>query len=228
MRKETLSLYEQEFERMDLILKGIVTGFLLSIMVGPVFFVLLETSIMKGVKAAIAFDIGVLLNDVVYIIIAFLFFNQVEQLQQGDDNSALKLIGGVLFIIYGVISFFKKVKGVEIEALGSEGQNLKGYLLLGLKGFLLNLANPLVIFYWFSVMTLAAENGSESSSRMVVFLATILITFFSFDLLKIIGAKSLRPLVTNRLLKGLNRLIGIVFAAFGVVLISQGIIGLTS
>ena len=88
---------------MDLILKGIVTGFLLSIMVGPVFFVLLETSIMKGVKAAIAFDIGVLLNDVVYIIIAFLFFNQVEQLQQGDDNSALKLIGGVLFIIYGVI-----------------------------------------------------------------------------------------------------------------------------
>lgn len=213
---------------MDLILKGIVTGFLLSIMVGPVFFVLLETSIMKGVKAAIAFDIGVLLNDVVYIIIAFLFFNQVEQLQQGDDNSALKLIGGVLFIIYGVISFFKKVKSIEIEALGSEGQNLKGYLLLDLKGFLLNLANPLVIFYWFSVMTLAAENGSESSSRMVVFLATILITFFSFDLLKIIGAKSLRPLVTNRLLKGLNRLIGIVFAAFGVVLISQGIIGLTS
>ena len=213
---------------MDLILKGIVTGFLLSIMVGPVFFVLLETSIRKGAKAAIAFDIGVLLNDVVYIIIAFLFFNQVEQLQQGDDNSALKLIGGVLFIIYGVISFFKKVKGVEIEELGSEGRNLKGYLLLGLKGFLLNLANPLVIFYWFSVMTLAAEEGSESNSRMLVFLGTILITFFSFDLLKIIGAKSLRPLVTNKLLKGLNRLIGIVFAAFGVVLIAQGIIGLTS
>ena len=230
MRKETLSLYEQEFERMDLILKGIVTGFLLSIMVGPVFFVLLETSIRKGAKAAIAFDIGVLLNDVVYIIIAFLFFNQVEQLQQGDDNSALKLIGGGLFIIYGVINFFKKVKGVAIDELGSEGHNLKGYLILGLKGFLLNLANPLVIFYWFSVMTLAAETTGESdgSSKMILFLGTILITFFSFDLLKIIGAKSLRPLVTNRLLKGLNRLIGIVFAAFGVVLIAQGIIGLTS
>lgn len=215
---------------MDLILKGIVTGFLLSIMVGPVFFVLLETSIRKGVKAAIAFDIGVLLNDVVYIIIAFLFYNQVKQLQQGDDNSALLLIGGVLFIIYGSYNFFKKVKGVEIEAIGSGGENLKGYLLLGLKGFLLNLANPLVIFYWFSVMTLATNEGAESdgSSRMIVFLATILITFFSFDFLKIIGAKSLRPLVTNKLLKGLNRLIGIVFASFGVVLIAQGIIGLTS
>ena len=213
---------------MDLILKGIVTGFLLSIMVGPVFFVLLETSIRKGIKAAIAFDIGVLLNDVVYIIIAFLFFNQVEQLQQGDDNSALKLIGGTLFIVYGVFNFFKKVKGVEINEMGSETGNLKGYLILGLKGFLLNLANPLVIFYWFSVMTLAAEDGGDtgSGSRMIVFLATILITFFSFDFLKIIGAKSLRHLVTNRLLKGLNRLIGIVFVAFGVVLITQGIIGL--
>ena len=215
---------------MDLILKGIVTGFLLSIMVGPVFFLLLETSIRKGIKAAIAFDIGVLLNDVVYIIIAFLFFNQVEQLQQGDDNSALKLIGGGLFIVYGTFNFFKKVKGVEINELGSEAGNFKGYLILGLKGFLLNLANPLVIFYWFSVMTLAAEDGNSSGneSRMIVFLATILITFFSFDLLKIIGAKSLRPLVTNRLLKGLNRLIGIVFVAFGVVLITQGIIGLTT
>lgn len=214
---------------MDLILKGIVTGFLLSIMVGPVFFVLLETSIRKGAKAAIAFDIGVLLNDIVYIIIAFLFFNQVEQLSQGDDNSVLKLIGGSLFIVYGVFNFFKKVKGVEVTPLGSEGGNLKGYLVLGLKGFLLNLANPLVIFYWFSVMTLAAEDGSssENATSMIVFLATILITFFSFDLLKILGAKSLRPLVTNRLLKGLNRLIGIVFVAFGVVLIAQGIIGLT-
>ena len=48
---------------MDLVLKGIVTGFILSIMVGPVFFVLLETSIKKGVRAALAFDLGVLLND---------------------------------------------------------------------------------------------------------------------------------------------------------------------
>lgn len=213
---------------MDLILKGIVTGFLLSIMVGPVFFVLLETSIRKGIKAAVAFDLGVLLNDIVYIIIAFLFFNQVEQLQQGDDNSALKLIGGSLFIVYGVFNFFKKVKGVEINEMGSETGNFKGYLILGLKGFLLNLANPLVIFYWFSVMTLAAEDGGSNGneSRMILFLATILITFFSFDFLKIIGAKSLRPLVTNRLLKGLNRLIGIVFVAFGVVLITQGVIGL--
>ena len=214
---------------MDLILKGIVTGFILSIMIGPVFFVLLETSIRKGAKAAIAFDLGVLLNDLVYIAIAFLFYNQVDKLSSGDDNSVVRIIGGSLFLVYGLYSLLKKLKSFEMTPLGEEAQNLKGYLLLGLKGFLLNLANPMVIFYWFSVMTLGAKDAAEggSSYTMIIFISSILITFFSIDLLKIIGAKSLRPLVTDKLLKGLNRLIGIVFISFGVVLLFQGILFLT-
>ena len=215
---------------MELILKGIVTGFILSIMVGPVFFVLLETSIRKGIKAAIAFDLGVVLNDIVYIGIAFVFFNQVKALQSGDDNSIIRLVGGLLFLAYGIYNFMKKVKGIEIEKIdGLSGHSVKDYLLLALKGFVLNLANPMVVFYWFSVMTLGAKDATSHGpdNSMLVFLASILITFFSIDVLKIIGAKSLRPLVTNKVLKGLNRLIGIVFVAFGAVLLAQGIIGLT-
>lgn len=213
---------------MDLIAKGIVTGFILSIMIGPVFFVLLETSIRKGIRAAIAFDVGVILNDIVYIAIAFFFYNQVDSLSKGHDNSLLRLIGGVLFICYGIYNFFKHVKEFDIEDDKTDVKNSRGYLLLALKGFLLNLANPLVVFYWFSVMTLGAKDAAEGGSAhsMFIFISAILITFFAIDLLKIVGAKSLRPLVTHKLLAGLNRLIGIVFFGFGAVLIAQGIIGL--
>ncbi|MBL1279929.1 MAG: LysE family transporter [Fluviicola sp.] len=215
---------------MDLILKGIVYGFLLSIMVGPVFFVLLETSIRKGVKAAIAFDIGVVLSDILYIGIAFAFYSQVKQLSAGDDNSVIRIVGGTLFLAYGAHNFIKKVKGVQVPNVdGFSGHSIKDYTLLALKGFVLNLANPMVVFYWFSIMTLGAKDAAEggNSSSMLFFLGSIIITFFSIDVLKIIGAKSLRPLITDRVLKGLNRLVGIVFVAFGVVLIAQGIIGLT-
>ena len=214
---------------MDLILKGIVTGFILSIMVGPVFFVLLETSIRKGVKAAIAFDLGVVINDILYIAIAYVFYNQVETLSQGNDNSVLRIVGGSVFLAFGIYNFFKKVKGIKIDDVGVVRTNARGYFLLGLKGFLLNLANPMVIFYWFSVMTLGAKDQTEegAGTSMLVFIIAILITFFSIDLLKIIGAKSLRPLVTKKLLRGLNMLIGMVFAVFATVLILQGIIGLT-
>ena len=156
---------------MDLIAKGIVTGFVLSIMIGPVFFVLLETSIRKGIRAAIAFDLGVILNDIVYIAIAFFFYNQVESLSSGQDNSLLRLIGGVLFIAYGIYNFFKHVKEFDLEDDNDDVKNSRGYLLLALKGFLLNLANPLVVFYWFSVMTLGAKDAAEGGSVHSMFIS---------------------------------------------------------
>ena len=136
---------------MELILKGIVTGFILSIMIGPVFFVLLETSIRKGIKAALFFDFGVLLNDIVYILIAFVFYKEVNALFESQDNSVLRFIGGGLFISYGAYYFFlKKVNAKDLETNLDGDAPSVNYMFLLIKGFLLNLANPMVVFYWFS------------------------------------------------------------------------------
>jgi threonine/homoserine/homoserine lactone efflux protein len=54
------------------ILAGVPWGIFLSFMIGPVFFILLETSILKGFRAAIVFDLGVILGDIVFIGIAYL------------------------------------------------------------------------------------------------------------------------------------------------------------
>ncbi len=208
----------------ELILKGIVTGFILAIMIGPVFFILLETSIRRGIRAAIAFDLGVLLSDALYIMIAYVFYAEVSSILSGEKQELMKLVGGILFLIYGVVSFFKRTKQININEDGDTIQGIKYYVLLGVKGFLLNLANPMVIFYWFSVITLGAKNEGHNEPRFYIlyFLAAILITFFSLDILKILGAKMLRSLVTERVLIALNQLIGIVFASFGIFLILQG------
>ena len=73
------------------------------------------------------------------------------------------------------------------------------------KGFILNFFNPMVIFYWFSILTI---HGKESQ---LPFVLIILITYFSIDFLKILGAKKLRPLVTEKRLNTLNHFIGIIF-----------------
>ena len=91
----------------DLTIKGIVTGFILSIMIGPVFFVLLETSIRKGARAALALDLGVLLSDLVYILIAYVFYSEVAALNSGEKSGLLKIIGGSLFMLFAFITFFK-------------------------------------------------------------------------------------------------------------------------
>lgn len=212
----------------ELTIKGIVTGFILSIMIGPVFFVILETSIRRGVKAALALDLGVLISDLVYILIAYVFYSEVSGLINGENKGILKLIGGILFVIYGALTYFKKTKEEKVDEVGNVVQKSNDYFMLALKGFLLNFANPLVIFYWFSVITMGAKNSEHAGTNensILFFLGVILVTFFSFDLLKILGAKKLRPLVTEKLLVALNHLIGIVFFGFGIFLIIQGIMG---
>lgn len=195
-------------------------------MIGPVFFVLLETSIRRGVRAALALDLGVFLSDVLYILIAYVFYSEVSSLTSGKNSGILKIVGGSLFLIYGVVTYVKKVKEMKVDEIGNVVQKTGDYAMLALKGFILNIANPLVIFYWFSVMTLGSKNSQyadDHENSILLFLAVILITFFSFDLLKIFGAKKLRPLVTDKLLIALNHLIGIVFVGFGIFLIIQGI-----
>ncbi|MEX0313924.1 MAG: LysE family translocator, partial [Allomuricauda sp.] len=47
---------------------AIPLGFLLSFMIGPVFFVLLETSATKGFRAGLSFNVGVIVADIVFLL----------------------------------------------------------------------------------------------------------------------------------------------------------------
>ena len=59
------------------ILTAIPLGILLAFTIGPVFFVLLETSITKGFRAAMVFDLGVICGDLIFILIAYFSTNQL-------------------------------------------------------------------------------------------------------------------------------------------------------
>lgn len=193
-------------------------------MLGPAFFVLLETSIRKGIRAALAFDAGVLISDLVYIVFAYVFVKQVEALTSGGDNALIIFIGGVLFCLYGIFSYRKKVKEHTFDETANKMRNSKDYWVLFVKGLALNVANPLVVFYWFSVLALGKSASTDPfvGWDVILYISTILLVFFSIDILKIIGAKKLRPFITTAVLKSLNRIIGIVLISFGVFLIVKG------
>ena len=210
---------------MQFFLQAIGIGFLLSVMVGPVFFVLLETSITKGIRAALALDIGVFISDILYIMFALSFVDQISSINSGENKLIFGFIGGSIFIIYGIFYFFKKSKMVDLtleaENTSKEvGVAPKDYLLLGLKGFILNIANPAVIFYWLSILSLAAQsvpdNTKNPNTWILLFISILLGTYFSIDVLKVFTAKRLRTLVNQNLLNALNILIGVIFFLTGI------------
>ncbi|MEP5940097.1 LysE family transporter, partial [Maribacter dokdonensis] len=76
-------------------------GFFLSFMVGPVFFVLLQTSAVKGFRAAITFDLGVLFADVLFILVAY--FSSFQLLENLSNQPGLYVFGGVILLVYGLV-----------------------------------------------------------------------------------------------------------------------------
>lgn len=219
------------FVSMEYVFQAIGIGFLLSIMIGPVFFVLLETSITKGFKAALIFDAGVLLSDLFYIVISLFFAYQLKGLGDVKNNLILSVLGGTLFIAYGVYNlFFKQVKmgaeALDQDLLDSEDKAIKSNKnkdnsMLVLKGFMLNLLNPGVVIYWLAIIAKGFDLVApyDSDAHIVIFIAIILITFFGIDCLKAYVANKIKPLVTVKLLSGLNILIGIIFLGTGIFLI---------
>lgn len=196
-------------------------GFLLAFAVGPVFFTLIETSITKGFKAGLSFDLGAIFADIVFIVIAY--YSTSKILEKVKDDPGLLIFGGAVLIVYGVISYIRTVKSFikiarEHYAVKVK-KNLSG---LFLKGFLLNFVNFGVLAGWIGTIIMA--NALTSSENGVfLFLATVLITFFATDILKITLAKTLKSKMTPRIIIKTRKWVSILIIGFGVILLIQGI-----
>ncbi|WOD45014.1 LysE family translocator [Hwangdonia lutea] len=204
----------------DDILAAIPFGIILAFTIGPVFFVLLETSATKGFKSALIFDCGVMFADVLFIIVAFFSTNRL--LEKVKDDPGFLIFGGVLLVTYGIISFVKTSKSFrEIVREYHKIQIKKGYGKLFLKGFLLNFINIGVLLGWIAFIVLA-NSLTETTTGVITFLSTILIVYFLVDLVKIAIAKKLKNRLTPRLIFKSKKIIALVILGFGILLLVQG------
>lgn len=204
----------------DDIIAAIPFGFILAFTIGPVFFVLLETSATKGFRSALIFDCGVMLADIVFILVAFFSTNKLLEKIKDDPN--FLIFGGVLLLAYGLISFIKTSK--SFRSIVKEYHKVeikKGYGKLFLKGFLLNFINIGVLLGWVAFIVLG-NSLTSSTDGVIVFLSTILIVYFLVDLIKIVVAKKLRSKLTPRLIYKTKKIIALVILGFGVLLFVQG------
>lgn len=203
----------------DDILAAIPFGIILAFTIGPVFFVLLETSATKGFRSALIFNLGVMLADAIFIVVAFFSTNRL--LESIKDDPSFLIFGGVLLVAYGIISFTKASKSFrEIVREYHRVEIKKGYGKLFLKGFLLNFINIGVLLGWVAFIVIA-NSITSSEDGVIVFLSTILIVYFLVDLVKMVVAKKLKNKLTPRLIFKTKKIISLVILCFGVLLLVQ-------
>lgn len=203
------------------ILAGVPWGIFLSFMIGPVFFILLETSITKGFRAALAFDLGVVLGDVFFIAIAYL--GSYRLIKSLEDKPALFIFGGMIMLAYGIISFVKLKKEQRINIDEIDRDILKrDYASLFVKGFLLNAINVGVLGFWMAIIISVGPKLEMQTSRMMTFFTAVIVTYLIIDCLKILLAKQLKSKMTPVNILKIKKGISVILMVFGVVLIVQG------
>ena len=198
---------------------ALTSGLILAFMIGPVFFVLLETAATRGFRASISFNIGVLLADVVFIGIAYL--SSYQLLENLSNASGLYVFGGAILIVYGLMMFLKKPTREMLDpSRAKEGKH--GYIQLFVKGFLLNFINVGVLVIWLGVILVVGPAVENDPKRLFVFLGIMLVTYFTIDIGKIILAKQLKHFLTPRRIFKVKKLLGLVLIICGLVLAIKG------
>lgn len=204
------------------ILLAIPWAFLLAISIGPGFFLLLETSITKGFKAAFIFDLGIVFSDLIFILIAYFATNQL--LAQLKDNPVIFIIGGLIMSTYGIVSYIslKKKFNEKIDVDDEEDIKKNNYLGLFFKGFFLNVINIGILGFWMMVIITQGPQLEMKPLRIFTFFASTLFFYLAIDVFKILVAKQLKHKLTPTNIYKIKRIISIVILIFGAFLILQG------
>jgi threonine/homoserine/homoserine lactone efflux protein len=190
------------------VLSGIGFGLLLTVMVGPVFFALLQTSLHEGFKAGVHLAGGVLLSDACWIAVTYFFASQVDL--AGQYRVYAGWIGGLLLVLFGASMVFARLKVKDVDDNKSTV-----HAKFVLRGFLLNSFNPAVPLFWLGVISVLKLKENYQSIHEAFFFASVLTTVFATDVFKSYVAHLLKRLLRPAVLLWINRSVGIVLAVIG-------------
>ncbi len=201
-------------------LPAVPLGILLSFSFGPLFFILLETSISKGIKQAFFIDVGVVAADITFFSVAYF---GASKLITEENQPALFVLGGVLLSSYGVLSFFKTYKKRKKQQKGKvkviQTPNLFS---LAIKGYLLNIINVAVLFFWTGVLFVIGPKFEMETGKIWFFFLATVSTYIIVNLCKYYFASKLKTKLTDSILYKMKQVLNLFVFVFGVYLVVSG------
>jgi len=197
--------------------QGLLVGLTFAVLLGPGFFALVQTCIHSGFRAGVCLSAGIFLSDVFVLLLCFFGITQFFGVDP-RNNVCFQIIGRMVLTILGFYTFNKRI----VQTYPCQNRKLislwnRNYLYV-IKGFFLNVFNPGIWFIWITItVSITARYGANDRSTGI-FLAGILSTTLTADLLKCIVSHHISRFCGTQTMTRINHVIGIVLIVFGVVL----------
>ena len=200
---------------MSYILEGILGGLSLAILLGPIFIVLIQTSIEHGLRAGVTVGTGIWTSDLIIIVGFYVFLKEIKEVAENPDFIFwFGAIGGIILFLFGIYLFVRKTE-LDYSKIKITAKQFLGYWT---KGFLINTINPFTFIFWLSFITSLVITRHLDQKDSSLLLGSIFVTIVVTDTLKVILSKMIRNRLNAHLLSKINKIAGIAVAIFGMVI----------
>jgi threonine/homoserine/homoserine lactone efflux protein len=195
---------------LEIILQGILTGFIVSLSFGAGFFSLIQTSIKRGIYRAMYISFGVIASDTIFILFsvfstAFISHELIKYEHQ------IRIGGMIVLVAMGIYSLIKHSR-VSSSALNDD-PHVMYYVS---KGFLINTFNPINALTWIGVAVFLESALQYSMQEIVVYFGLVLCSIFGTQMLVVYSANKLKDWLSEKIVHRFNIIVGITFIALGI------------
>ncbi len=208
----------------DALLKGLAISLLLIFSVGPVIFTTIKQSINHGRRGGFSFIAGVWISDAIWVILSNGFSEAIKTLL--DFKIPIGIAGCLFLIGMGIyFSFIKKIEPRRVQepteiagdVITAAGKKTNYFAILS-SGFIINTLNPAVISFW---VLMAASLASVYSlyDRIIIFSTCLGVNMLA-DVGKVLGAGYIGKKLSDRVILMINRVSGVLYLVFGVVILA--------
>jgi threonine/homoserine/homoserine lactone efflux protein len=199
------------------LLYGLVTGFVMSISLGAIFFLLVQAGLVGGVKKGFPLALGVITGDFLYILLALHFSESITQ-QLNEYRVWISLVGSLVFFGLAIQHFLhhqrsKKDGGFELRINQMHDKQLF------IKALTINMLNPVNIVWWLGLFSLPPGSGFDYNGKWVFGLAA-LSTVFLTELGVSWGASKIKHYLTEERIRHLDLVLGLLFSGMGIYLLT--------
>lgn len=208
---------------MSLVWQGVLLGLSLSVLAGPMLFVLVQLGMERGFRAGAMAGAGVWASDAAYVLSAYFGISYLIQITQWQGFKLwASVMGGLVLIVMGVATLLAQPALQHQKEMAMAASS--NWFSLWMKGFLINTVNPFTAFFWIGVMTTASAKGPMPATDATAFFGSIIGVIILTDLLKVMLAKRIKNWMNYSYLLYMRRVAGTALVVFGVFLMVRGML----
>jgi threonine/homoserine/homoserine lactone efflux protein len=207
---------EGELIGLWLLSKGFMAGLAIAVPVGPVNVLCASRTLRKGRLSGLISGFGAATADALYGAIAgFSITFLIDFLER--EEFWIRVIGGLLLVVIGVMYFCKKAQAVSLPGEdGPTGSDFSSTLLL-------TLTNPTTVLSFLAVLAALGMAGQRLWWLTFLLVAGIFLGSMLWWVTLVLMVNRFRDRFDQRALRTLNRIAGLAIGGFGIVTFILGL-----